>query len=186
MKKEMRIVGIDDASFDKFKDKRTLIVGTIFRGGSFMDGVITSKVSVDGNNSTKKIAEMVNNCKFRPQLQAILLDGIAVAGFNVVNVERLQKETGLPVIVIMRNYPNFRKIEAALKKIGKEKKMAIIKKAGPIHKVKKIHIQICGIELEKAKKIIEITSTRSFIPEPIRAAHIIGSGISYGESKGKA
>jgi len=33
MKKQIRIIGIDDASFDKFKDKKVLVLGTICRGG---------------------------------------------------------------------------------------------------------------------------------------------------------
>ena len=39
---------------------------------------------------------------------------------------------------------------------------------------------------EKAKEILEIVCTRSLIPEPIRIAHLIASGIIYGQSRGKA
>jgi len=61
MKKEIRILGIDDAPFNKFKDRNTFIVGVVYRGGQFMDGVLSARIRVDGNNSTKKIAEMVNS-----------------------------------------------------------------------------------------------------------------------------
>ena len=84
MKPEIRILGIDDAPFDKFSDKETYVIATVFRGGDFMDGLLTCKVKVDGNDSTKKLIEMINSSKFKIQFRAILLDGIAVAGFNVI------------------------------------------------------------------------------------------------------
>lgn len=186
MKKEIRIIGIDDAPFDKFNDKEVLIVGTIFRGGSFIDGIISTKVTVDGDDSTDKIAEMINKCKFKPQLQVIILDGIAVGGFNIIDVEELNKKTKLPVIIVMRNYPDLKKIKDVLKKLNKENKAKLLKKAGKVHKINKIHIQIYGIDLETAKDILKISCTRSYLPEPIRVAHLIASGVVEGESRGRA
>ena len=78
LKKEIRVIGIDDSPFNKFKKGKVLVVGTVFRGGLFLDGVLSTKVNIDGNDSTKKITEMINKCKFKPQLQCIFLDGIAV------------------------------------------------------------------------------------------------------------
>lgn len=186
MKREMRVLGIDDAPFNKFKDKTTLVVATLFRGGSFIDGVLSTRVKVDGNNSTAKIAEMINKCKFKPQLQAIALDGIAVGGFNIIDIQKLNKKTGIPVIVVMRGYPNFKKIKSALARAKKEEKLVLLEKAGAVHKAGKIHIQVCGISVEDAKQLVKITSTHSFIPEPIRVAHLVAGGIVSGESKGRA
>jgi len=186
MKKEIRVLGIDDSPFDKFKDKFCLVTGVLFRGGEFMDGVLSTQVSVDGKNATTKLIAMINTCKFKTQLKAILLDGIALAGFNVIDIVQLHKKTRIPVIVVMRSYPNFKKIESALRKISMASKIKLIHKAGDIHKVGKIHIQIAGIDLEDAKRIIHISTTRAEIPEAIRVAHLIGAGIVTGESKGNA
>jgi len=186
MKKEIRVVGIDDISFNKFKDKKTKVIGVVYRGGHFMDGVLTTEVKVDGTDSTSKIINMVSKSKFLPQLQCILLDGIAVGGFNVIDVVKLSENTKLPVIAVMRNYPDFEKIIKTLKKLKMSSKIRLIEKAGPVHKHDKIHIQVVGINLETAKQIISITSTHSYVPEPIRVAHLIGQGLIYGESKGRA
>jgi endonuclease V-like protein UPF0215 family len=42
----------------------------------------------------------------------------------------------------------------------------------------KIYLQIAGLLRVDAEKIISISSTRSIIPEPLRVAHIISSGLS--------
>lgn len=186
MKKEIRIIGIDDAPFTKFKKGEVLVVATIFRGGLCIDGILSTKVKIDGDDSTRKLAAMINRCRFKPQLQCILLDGIALGGFNIVDINELNKKTGIPVMVVIRRYPDFKKIKETLVKLKKGKKYRLIEKAGQVTKVDNIYIQLAGLDLTKAKEILKITCTRSYIPEPIRAAHLIASGIITGESKGKA
>ncbi len=186
LKKEIRVIGIDDSPFKKFKKGKVLVVGTIFRGGKYFDGILSTKVSIDGSNATKKIADMINKCKFKPQLQCIFLDGIAVAGFNVIDIRELSSKTKLPVIVIMRKKPDIEKIKKTLTKIGKKSKIRLIEKAGSVIPAGEIYMQIAGIGIDKAKEILKIVCTRSLIPEPIRIAHLIASGITDGQSRGKA
>lgn len=186
LKKEIRVIGIDDSPFNKFKDKKALVVGVVMRGGSWVDGILSAKVSVDGDDATKNIANMINSCKFRPQLQCIFLDGIAVAGFNVMDVKELSKKTKLPVIVIIRRVPDINNIKKTLIKIKKKNKIKLIEKAGKIIQIDNIFVQLAGIDLEHAREILKIVCTRSFVPEPLRLAHLIASGISLGESRGGA
>ncbi len=184
VKDEIRVLGIDDAPFDKSM-KETFVIATFFRGGSFIDGVLSTRVAIDGDDATEKIAKMVLASKFYPQLQCIMLDGIAVGGFNVIDVHMLSSSTNIPVIVVIRDYPDLEQIISVLKKLGMERKIELIKKAGKVEKLENVYVQVTGISLEKAALIIKTTATHSFIPEPIRAAHIIASGLIFGESRGK-
>lgn len=186
MKKEIRLIGIDDSPFDKFKDKNVIIVGVFYRGGNYPDGVMASKVKVDGSDSTKEIIKMVNKCKFKPQLQCILLDGIAFGGFNIIDIEKVNKKTKLPVVVIIRRMPDIKNIKNVLIKLKKQKKIKLLEKAGKVYQIENIYIQKRGITLNDVKKIIKISATHSYLPEPIRVAHLIGQGLKLGESKGKA
>ena len=186
VKNEIRVIGIDDGPFNKFKDSKALVVGVVMRGGSWVDGILSAKVDVDGDDSTKNIAGMINRCKFKPQLQCIFLDGIAVAGFNVIDVKELSRKTKLPVIVIMRRKPDIENIRKTLIKIKQKSKIKLIEKAGKVFHIGDIFIQSVGIEIQDLRKILEIVCTRSLIPEPIRLAHLIAQGINLGESKGRA
>ena len=186
VKKEIRIIGIDDSPFNKFKDKEILVVGVVMRGGLFVDGILSTKARVDGNDATDKIIKMINKCKFKPQLQCIFLNGIAVAGFNVIDIQKLSKKTKIPVVVVIRTNPNIEKIKDTLIKIRQKNKIKLIEKAGKVIQINNIFVQLAGIDLEKAKKILKIVCTRSLIPEPLRLAHIIAAGIVTGESKGRA
>lgn len=185
LKKQIRVIGIDDSPFDKFRDKKAMIIGVFFRGGDFLDGVLSSSVAVDGSDSTSKMAAMVNKSKFYPQLRAIMLKGIAAGGFNLIDIQKLSKSTKVPVIVVMRKLPRLDEIRSALKKLGMKRKIKLLEKAGKITKVGNLYIQFTGCSLQKAKEILRITCTHSYIPEPIRVAHIMASGVAFGESRGK-
>jgi uncharacterized protein len=188
MKKELRVIGIDDAPFDKFDplQKFVMVVGTVFRGGSFMDGLLSCRVEKDGEDATYRIIEMINECKFKPQIQAIFLDGIAVAGFNVINPISVFKETKVPVVVVIRDYPDFKKMFSALEKLGMHRKIDIIKKMPKPLKVQDIYVQSIGISKEETKKLLKICCTHSNLPEAIRVAHLVASGLVEGESRGGA
>ncbi len=190
IKREIRILGIDDAPFPPHTKNKVMLIGTIFRGGTWLDGVLRTYISGDGKNSTASIVKMVNSSRHKDQIGVIMLDGITFGGFNVVNVKEIFDETGIPVIVIMRKFPNFEKIKKALIRFEDcKERWSFIQEAGTVYKIENeepIYIQICGIDIEDAREIVDISTTRSAIPEPIRVAHLIGAGVVTGESKGNA
>ncbi|MFH0876462.1 MAG: DUF99 family protein [archaeon] len=186
MKKEVCVLGIDDSSFNRETQKSTIIIGAYYRGGEFLDGILTSIITIDGTDSTEKMIIMINSSKFRHTLSCMFLDGITFAGFNIVDIEKLYKKTKIPVIVVIRKKPDLGSIESALTKIGMKRKIALLKKAGKIYHTKNIYFQKKGISKDNAIRIIDATSTHSKLPEPLRVAHLIGQGLFFGESKGKA
>lgn len=195
-KKEIRILGIDDAPFTKDKAK-TLVIGTVFRGGEFMDGLLSTPIKIDGLNATKVLAKWINKSRNKAQLSVIMLDGITLGGFNIVDIKDLHGQTGLPIIVVIRNMPDFHKIFKALDNLpNKEKRLHLLEKAGKVHEFmvdhkdlktpKNIYFQFYGTSEAHVRKVLNLTIKHGLIPEPIRIAHIIGQGLVFGESKGRA
>lgn len=190
IKREIRILGIDDSPFSAHTTQPVMIIGTVFRAGKWLDGVLRTYIQGDGRDSTSKIISMINNTRHKDQLGVVMLDGITFGGFNVINIEKIFGSTGIPVIVIMRKYPDFQKIKKALKRFPDwEERWQDIEDAGEVYKVENkedIYIQLNGIGLPDAEEIIKLSTTRSAIPEPVRAAHLIAAGVITGESKGSA
>lgn len=190
IKNEIRILGVDDSPFQFHTKEEILLVGTVFRGGSWLDGVLSTYIHGDGTDATQKIIDMVINSRNLGQLGVIMLDGITFGGFNLVNIRQIFEATGIPVIVIMRKFPNFNGIKKALGRFEDFKdRWANVLEAGEIYSVennKSIYMQIYGIKKEDAEDIVKLSTTRSAIPEPLRVAHIIAAGIISGESKGSA
>jgi len=185
IKPEIRVLGVDDGVFTPHVKDLVPVVGVVFRGGYWLDGVMHTKVEVDGFDATEKIASMIINSPHYKQLRVIMLNGITFAGFNVVNIKELNKEVKLPVIAVTREKPNFTEICEALKNLPEsEERWKIIKSAGKMFEVstrsenEKVYMQTSGILEEDARKILQLTSTRSSVPEALRVAHLIASGIS--------
>jgi len=185
IKPEIRVLGVDDGIFTPHVKGPVPVVGVVFRGGYWLDGVMHTKVEVDGFDATSKIASMILNSPHYKQLRIIMLNGVTFAGFNVVDIKKLNMETKLPVIAVTREKPNFAEIREALKNLPKsEERWKAMLNSGEIFEVftrsesEKIYMQIYGILEEDARKILQLTSTRSSIPEALRVAHLIASGIS--------
>ncbi len=188
MKKEIRILGIDDMPFS-FGEEKVDIVGVVMRGGIYLEGILKTTIEIDGRDATEKIIEMVNGSKHKEQLKLIMIDGVALGGFNVVDGEKIYLETSLPVITITRKKPDMQKIKEALKKHFNdwEERLKIIEK-GVTKEVKlryPVYIKHFGIDEEEAINAIKISIIRGAIPEPLRVAHLIATGIKKGESTGR-
>ena len=190
IKKEIRILGVDDGPFTPHGEGKVLIIGTIFRAGIWLDGVLSTHITTDGDDATDNLVGMVNQSRHREQIGVIMLDGITFGGFNVVDIQQIFQKTEIPVIVIMRKLPDLMKIKNALQNfLNWEKRWELVQKAGEIHKIhnkEPIYIQTSGISWEDAEEIVRLATTRSAIPEPIRVAHIIASGVITGDSRGSA
>ena len=190
MKQQIRLLGVDDSPF-AFTDKYAMIVGVVMRCGEYVECVLSDNVSVDGNDATIILKKMIRNSRHRKQLRAVLLDGVALGGFNVVDIEEIYNDTSLPVITITRDKPDFEKIKKALQKNFDDwnDRWDLINR-GELYEIKTkhnpIYVKCVGIDIEEAKKIIKLSTIRGVIPEPIRMAHLIASGIKRGESYGKA
>jgi len=190
LKPEIRILGIDDSPIgDKEEGDSIMCIGTIFRGGNYIDGLLSFNVEKDGYDSTKKIIKAVNKTKHKDQLQVIIIDGITLAGFNIINIKKIYEKTKIPVIVIMRNKPEMKKFLRALENADNGEKRKIIGKTGEPIMIninnKKLYIQKEGISNVKVREILLLTCIHSHLPEPIRVSHLIASGIYYGESRGQ-
>jgi uncharacterized protein len=183
IKPEIRVLGIDDGKFTPHTKGNVLVVGVVFRGGSTIEGLMHTNIALDGLDATDKLTLMINSSIYRKQLRLVMLNGITFAGFNIVDLKKLSVATKLPVVALTRDKPNLDGIHEALKNLPNHvERWRIVLKAGEINEVinkgAKIYIETAGISLTDAQKIIQLTSTRSSLPEPLRVAHLIASGIS--------
>jgi hypothetical protein len=190
IKPEIRILGIDDSPL--VSDK-IMVIGALMRGGDWLEGVLRTYIDKDGMDATIRIVDMVESSKHLGQIRAIMLNGVTFGGFNVVDIQKLYEKVHIPVIVIMRDLPDMEKIKKALKNLNHgDVRYRIISGAGTTESVKTqkrgkpVYIQYAGISCQDAKDIVIASSTHSRIPEPVRVAHLIATGIILGESKKRA
>ena len=183
MKPFFRVIGIDDGFFNPHTKTGTLLVGVVYRIGHTVEGILCRKIRVDGFDSTAKIVSMLKKTKFSSQVSFVVLSGINFAGFNIVDVKKIFSETNLPIIIVFRKKPRLEKIRLALQNTSHAKKRwHLIEEAGAIHSFKKFFFQFYGCSEQEAKTVLKKTLLHSNLPEPVRLAHLVASGITIGES----
>jgi hypothetical protein len=164
-------------------------VGVVFRGGFWIDGLLSCWIQRDGMDATEKIIDMVTTTKHE-DLRVLMTDGITFAGFNTIDIQEITQKTSLGIIPVMRRMPDLKSIKAALSNFpDHERRWDCIQRAGPIHSTAvqsgTLYFQHAGISQEEAEKLIALTCMHSQIPEPVRVAHIIATGIVRGEASRK-
>ena len=92
MKTQVRVLGIDDAPFS-FSDGKVPIVGVVVRLPGYVEGVMISQVAVDGDDADQAITDMLLGSRYREQIRMVMIDGTALGGFNVVDIDRLSNES---------------------------------------------------------------------------------------------
>ncbi len=183
LKSEIRVLGVDDGKFAPRTIGEVIVVGVVFRGSGSIDGVMHTHVAIDGFDATEKLASMINGSRHHKQLRVVMLNGITFGGFNVVDIKRLNLATGVPVIALTSEKPDLEAVRKALSNLPKSgERWKMVLEAGEIHEVtckgKKLYMELAGISVSDAQEIVELTAARSCLPEPLRVAHLVASGVS--------
>lgn len=176
-------IGFDDAPFERAQRGDVRIFGAVYAHAT-LHAVLSGQVRRDGRNSTKELARLVSETG---HLGLVFLQGIALAGFNVVDIHELHHKSGVPVLVVARKVPDLKRIRTALQNHvpGGERKWRLIEKAGEMEACQGVFVQRAGLTLPEAAQAIETFTFTSRIPEPLRTAHLIASGVTRGHSRGQ-
>jgi endonuclease V-like protein UPF0215 family len=207
----VNVIGFDDGPFEHAHRGDVLLVGAVC-AGQRLDGVVSGRIRRDGADATRRMIELVERSQFRRHIRAVMLQGIAVGGFNVVDVHALSKALAVPVLVVVRRPPDLAAVERALFSVdpparprvrGARRKWRLIQQAGPIEPLgtsrrasrrpsglgsapQRLFVQRVGLSLAEARVLVTATTLHGNVPEPLRLAHLIAGGIAAGRSRGRA
>jgi len=183
MKSGIRILAVDDSRFVK-GDSSVLVVGVVGREG-VIEGVLSCRVAADGDDSTAKIMRMIKSSRFIEQVRLIAINGTTVAGLNVVDIAKIHSALSIPIIAVTRKRPHPAMLKRSImssQAAGKAAKAAIlgnISKNAEMCRVGGFYVQGIGIEKDLISRYIQNSVSL------LRLAHIVASGVSGGESRGR-
>ncbi|MCX8175676.1 MAG: DUF99 family protein [Candidatus Bathyarchaeota archaeon] len=177
IKKEIRIVGIDDGCLSSTKNLgRGFLVGVVYRGGSWIDGIFKIKVKGDCLDLTDKLTKTIKSSTHYGQIRLIMLNKLTFLGLNPLNPCKLSKKVKKPVMVVT-NKPlkaeaefvnNLNSLE--LEGFKKPLKLKVLNRLS-------FYVYLHGLGLKEAEKILEVTFFNK-IPEPLRVARLIAKALN--------
>ncbi len=190
MKAKSRFLGIDDGPF-RFGDEDVPLVGVAVQAPAYIEGVLMTLAAVDGRDATERILGMVRRSRYREGLRMIFLNGIAVGGFNVIDLAALHRELDVPVVTVTRRAPNLDAIRTALRRKFDdwEERWSLIEG----HAIEEVttrhtplHVTYVGATRHEVVEALALATVRGALPEPLRVAHLVAAATVKGESHGRA
>ncbi len=180
------VIGFDDAPFSREHRGDVRLVGIVC-SRTRPDGVLSDRVRRDGRNATEVMIRMIERGPFARHVRAVFLQGIAVAGFNVVDVMELHHRLRIPIIAVARREPDYVELRKALfHRPGAERKWVLIQQAGPLERVRGVWVQRVGATLAEVRDLLQKTTLHGNLPEVLRLAHLVAGGVTTGVSRGRA
>ncbi len=184
--KTPRVIGFDDAPFDKSSDAPVNVSGIVCAGAN-MEGMLWGELTRDGDDSTDVVSELLLGSKFHAQVHLVLLDGVAFGGFNVVDLPELARRVDRPCVAVMRRVPDLDAIDRALSNVpSTDAKRARLARAGTIHEIDPFVFQCHGADPDEVAATLAILTLNGHVPEALRLAHFIGSAVMTGSSSNRA
>jgi uncharacterized protein len=174
-KKGIRVLGIAE-SFSKTSTCSTL-AGIVMRRDLIIDGMVFGNATIEGNDSTQSILSMYRLLK-RNDINCIMLDGLIISMYNIIDGEEIRKNTNVPVIAI--TFKDSEGLESAIQHhFSKESNLKLeqYRKLGERDKIllktgKLVLVRYWGLSSKEASTIVNCFTLQGSIPEPIRIAKL--------------
>jgi uncharacterized protein len=179
-KRHPRVVGVDDGAFAR-TDAFAPVAAVVVSAPEYVESARLTRVQVDGRDGTERVIALVRSTGPLDGLRALLLDGAVVGGFNVLDLDAIHSDLGLPVVAVTRRPPDFDRIHVALRTwFGRdaERRWRLLR-AHRLFRVPTgetpILASAVGCRTADAIALLHRTTVRGFWPEPLRLAHLIAS-----------
>lgn len=187
MKPTARLLGFDDGPFT-FEDETTPLAGVMARPGGYVEAVLLDEVTVDGRDATTTLLDLLEGTGIVETAAAVALDGGAVGGFNVVDLERLHEALKLPAIAVTRSRPDPDAVREALDNVEAADERRATLTQQPVHEVElpggSAYVRHAGGSLDEIEALLAEHTVRGRTPEPVRVAHLVATAAAEGVSRG--
>ncbi|HEV2316445.1 MAG TPA: DUF99 family protein [Thermoplasmata archaeon] len=177
-KEHLRLAAFDDGPFTR-RHRWAPLAGVVCSTPDTLEVLRLERVRVDGMDATDAILRLWRTTGFREGPRAILLDGISYGGFNLVDLDRLHRRTGRPVVSLTARRPDYGAIEAALRKYFprtfRERWRRV--RSHPVFAVRvgpaRRWAAAVGCRRVDAARLIARSTMRGAWPEPLRLARLL-------------
>ena len=160
--------------------KKSVLSGIVMSTDLVIDGFVLGHSTVGGDDATDVILSMYERLG-RPDVSFLLISGIVISLYNIVDVKRISEKIGLPVIGV--TYKDSDGIEEAIKHhfpksyeskiveysaLGKREKITL-------HTSHDLYIRNEGCTMTEATQLLNKLTLQGSFPEPLRISQMLAS-----------
>lgn len=180
MKAGSRALGVAE-SFDRDRDTSTL-AGVVVRASRVVDGFAFDTCTVGGTDATRAIADIFDALG-REDVQYVLVSGIAIAWYNVIDLRELRSAVDRPVLSV--TFEESAGLEAPLREAFEgealERRLSTYRDQPPRDPVELDHgtayVRAVGLDRGEARDVVRGFTPEGGRPEPVRVARLAARAV---------
>ena len=160
--------------------KKSVLSGIVMSTDLIIDGFVFGHSTVGGDDATDAILEMYEKLD-RQDISFLLISGIVISLYNIIDMKRISEKIGLPVIGI--TYEESSGIEDAIKhhfpesyksKLTEYSKLEPRKKI-TLHTSYNLYVRNEGCTVLEAKQLLDKITLQGSIPEPLKITQLLAN-----------
>lgn len=162
--------------------KKSVLAGIVMRRDFVIDGFVFGKATLEGNDATDEILAMFKKLS-RPDISYLLISGIIISLYNIVDLKKISESLNLPVIGI--TYEESEGIEDAIKHHFPDSYQSKLEEYRNLEQREKIKLNTSydvfvrreGCDLSEVKQLLNELTLQGSFPEPLRVAQMLARTI---------
>ena len=152
--------------------KKSVLSGIVMSTDLVIDGFVMGHSTVGGDDATDAILAMHEKLN-RSDVSFLLISGIVISLYNILDVKRISEKIGLPVVGV--TYEESSGIEDAIKhhfpesyeaKLAEYSKLGVREKI-TLHTSHNLYIQNEGCTVLEAKQLLDKMTLQGSVPQPL-------------------
>jgi len=179
IKREIRVLGISCTKPHPRRAGPVQVVGVVYRGNRWLEGVMRITIPSKVTDLTSRIARMVTSSPHFPQLRVIALDELITKSGSCMDIEALSRKTKLPVVAVLRRRALTERLRKASARFPRRtfKRFAKLPSTNWKAGGKTFSVYSAGLGKIDLKELLGVCASREGPPEAVRVARITASSL---------
>ncbi len=173
-KPALRILGVAE-SFVRSRPV-SVLAGVVMRADLRVDGLAFARATVGGDDATEAVLKIYEDLN-RSDVNALLLSGVAVSWFNIIDIQEIFERTGKPLVCL--TYEESPGLEKYIREYfpEPEEKLRRYDRLGMREQLLlktgyEVYVRTLGCSAEEVRILLNKFTLDGRVPEPVRAARL--------------
>ena len=173
MKSGARALGIAES----YQNETSTLCGAVVSGKGIVDGLGFTTISVGGHDVTDGILELWESVG-RPDVRFILVSGVALAWYNIVDLDRIASSVPVPVLAVTYEESDGLQnaIEQEFEGVAAERRRTRIEGLPPRRRYdlgqETVYCRAANAAPEDVQSMLQAVTRSGGRPEPVRVARL--------------
>ncbi len=180
LKQASRFLGVAESGLKG--EQHSILGGIVMRADLIIDGIIWTEIDIGGFDASSAIISMVQRLA-RDDLNAIIVHGTVIAGYNIIDLAEVVQRTELPMISVTREpQEDLQKHLISTFPTDWKRRWEIAQRNGYLHALPleqghSVFVQFSGCKWNDVKAVLRRLTRFGGIPEPIRVARLLARAV---------